>query len=190
MEFAAGFHLATISQEFEDETVFVEGIPFTLDFNKKYYATYGMGGFLEYRLNPLFSLQLNALYSMKGVIVETEFSTTIEDSILIDGTLDQTLKFGYFSFPLLAKLAFGQPAGIRPYLLAGPEIGILLSAEVKSKSVLRATVAGESYTFRDIDKENIKDDCKSLEFSFNLGGGVEFPLGTMKGFMDADIVWE
>lgn len=180
-----GLHLATINQDFEDETVLVEGIPFTLDFNKKYYVTYGIGGFLEYRLNPMFALQLNALYSMKGVFVKTEFSTTVSDSILIDGTLEQTLKFGYFSFPLLAKLSFGNPTGIRPYLLAGPEIGILLTAEAKTKSKIQATVSNESYTFRDIQKENIKDECKSLEFSFNLGGGMEFPLGYMNGFIDA-----
>lgn len=163
----------------------MEGIPFILDFDKNNYVTYAMGGFLEYHLNPMFALQLNALYNMKGVFVETEFETTVSDSILINGSLEQTLKFSYFSFPLFAKLSFGNPSGIRPYLLAGPEISILLFAEVKTKSKICATVSDESYTFYDIQKENIKDECKSLEFSFNLGGGMEFPLGYMKGFIDA-----
>lgn len=87
-------------------------IPFALDFNKNNDVTYGMGGFLTHRLNPMFVLQLNALYSIKGVFVEIKFLTTIGDSILIDGTLEQTPQSGYFSFPLFAKLSFGDTYGI------------------------------------------------------------------------------
>jgi hypothetical protein len=97
--------------------------------------------------------------------------------------IEQELRLAYLSFPLLGKLSFGNPAGIRPYLLAGPELSILLSAEVKSK--LEIAVSGYPQTFRDTEKDDIKDECESLEFAFNLGGGMEFPIGTMRAFIDA-----
>lgn len=180
-----GLNMANISQDLEDQTVFIEGIPFVLDFNKKNYNTYSMGGFFEYKINPMFAVQLNALYNMKGADIETELSTTIADTIDVNGTIEQELKLAYLSFPLLGKLSFGNPAGIRPYLLAGPELSILLSAEAKTEAVITASIPGYSQTLRDTQKDDIKDECESLEFAFNLGGGVEFPLSTMKAFIDA-----
>ena len=180
-----GLNMANISQDLEDQTVFIEGIPFVLDFNKKNYNTYSMGGFFEYKINPMFSIQLNALYNMKGATIETELSTSIADTIDVEGTIEQELKLAYLSFPLLGRLSFGNPAGIRPYLLAGPEMSFLLSAEAKTEAVITASIPGYSQTFRDTQKDDIKDECESLEFSFNLGGGMEFPLSTMKAFIDA-----
>lgn len=107
-----GLHPTTINQDFADETVLVENIPFALDCNKNNDVTYGMGGFIVHCLKPMFASQLNALHSIKGVFVKSKFLTTIEDSILIDGTLEQTPQSGYFSFPLFAKLSFGDPSDI------------------------------------------------------------------------------
>jgi len=183
-----GLNMANISEDLQDQTVFIEGIPFVLDFTKKNYNTYSMGGFFEYRINPMFSLQLAALYNMKGAIIETGLSTILIQDTLeigIDGTVEEDIKLAYLSFPLLGKLAFGNPVGIRPYLLAGPELSILLSAEAKTKTDITASIPGYSQTFRDTQKDDIKDQCESLEFAFNLGGGVEFPLSTMKAFIDA-----
>jgi len=180
-----GLNMANINQDLEDQAVLIEGVPFILDFTKSNFNTYSMGGFFEYRINPMFAVQLDILYNMKGANIETDLSTTLEDTIQVNGTIEQELKLAYLSFPLLGKLAFGNPAGIRPYLLAGPELSILLSAEAKTKAEITASIPGYSQTFRDTQKDDIKDECESLEFAFNLGGGVEFPLSTMKAFIDA-----
>jgi hypothetical protein len=180
-----GLNMANINQDLEDQTIFIEGVPFELDFTKNNYNTYSIGGFFQYNINPMFAIQLNALYNMKGTTVETELSTTFQDTIDINGTVEQEIKLAYLSFPLLGILSFGNPAGIRPYLLAGPELSILLSAEAKTKAVVTARISGYSQTFRDTEKDDIKDECESLEWAFNLGGGVEFPLSTMKAFIDA-----
>ena len=180
-----GLNIANVNQDLEDQTIFIEGVPFVLDFTKNNYNTYSMGGFLQYDINPMFAVQFNALYNMKGTMVETEFSTTFLDTIDIDGSIEQDIKLAYLSFPLLGILSFGNLAGIRPYLMAGPELGVLLSAEVKSKAVVTVYIPGYyPQTLRDTGKDDIKDECESLEWSFNLGGGVEFPLGTMKAFID------
>ena len=63
----------------------------------------------------------------------------------------------------MLKFAFGS-GDTKPYVMAGPTVGWLLSAEV--------------------DGEDIKDDVKSIDFGIAFGGGVSLPMGNNTVFVE------
>ncbi|NIR63401.1 MAG: PorT family protein, partial [candidate division Zixibacteria bacterium] len=61
------------------------------------------------------------------------------------GETKQSLRLSYISLPLMAKLAFGagNSSAARPYIIAGPEAGFLLSAKTSDlKGDLKGYVPG------------------------------------------------
>jgi hypothetical protein len=70
-------------------------------------------------------------------------------------------KLTYLDIPVLLRAMFGQGQA-RPYLLAGPVVGFLLSA--------KENVNGGAY-------EDIKNDLKSSTLGLRLGGGVSISAG-------------
>ncbi|GAB4372444.1 MAG: porin family protein [Calditrichia bacterium] len=142
-----GLNLATVTED-------VEGA------DKKMRMVFGAGGLLEYAFSPTAAIQVNAMYSMKGAKYEAT-----------EGEGKMNLKFAYLSIPILGKVAFGEGSA-KPYVCAGPEIGILLSSKAEFTN-------GES------EEEDIKDESESMEFALNFGAGVQFPMGNMTGFVDA-----
>jgi len=141
-----------------------EGTPEGVD--KKMRTTFGVGGVLEYCVSPMFAIQVNALYNMKGV----KFKGT--ESVMGQSyEFEGAGKYTYLSIPIFAKVPFGQGT-TRPYIILGPEIGILLSAKAWAK------VSGVS---ADTD---VKEHMKSFEFALNFGAGIGFPIGSMSAFVE------
>ena len=73
-----------------------------------------------------------------------------------------TAKNAYFEIPVLIKARFLN-GPVRPFVLAGPSVGILLAA----KTLVEATGLGSS-------EEDAKDGTNSPNFSLVFGGGAEF----------------
>jgi opacity protein-like surface antigen len=73
-----------------------------------------------------------------------------------------TAKSVYFELPVLLKAKFSK-GPVRPFVLAGPSVGILLAA----KTLVEAAGFGSS-------EEDAKDGTNSTNFSLVFGGGVEF----------------
>lgn len=152
------------------------------------------GGFLEYWFSRSLALQLNVLYLQKGVRIDTDFEgSTFEPSIgqnvNIFGTTKQSLNLTYLSFPLMAKFAFGggNPGAARPFIMAGPEVGYLLSAETSDfVGEIQAYVPAQGGGAAEINESgtDVKDDIESLDYAVNLGAGVIFPLGQTSIFLD------
>ena len=94
---------------------------------------------IEFNFLNILSLQTDILYSPRGSI--------------INDTTKISLK--YLSIPVILKRKFF-PVGIHPYLLIGPEINFLLSANM--------------------DGVNIKDTLNKEDFSIVTGAGIEFSL--------------
>lgn len=112
---------------------------------------FGIGGIFGVRFNKNFSLQLRPLYLQKG------------------GTLDQDLPSPDIDFRLLfleldlsLKAAVGNQ--LRPYILAGPSIGFLMTAE------LEFDLAGN------IVKADIMDILQKMEYGLGIGAGVEYSI--------------
>ena len=99
-----------------------------------------MGGLsLELSVLGLLNVQADLMYSPRGAQTPAGEKTELT----------------YLSIPVVLKMKF-LPVGIHPYILAGPELGFLISAKA----------AGH----------DIKDDCKSQDLGIVGGVGLEFSL--------------
>jgi opacity protein-like surface antigen len=156
------FNLTTTSEDYED----VE------DTEKKMRSTFGLGLFMDYYLSQLLILQVNALYNNKGVKFERS-----ESGIGFSYQQTATEKLAYLSIPVMLRYALSRGQGVVPYLIAGPELGILLSAKVKIEASGDAG-SGE-------EEVDVKDEVKSTEFVLNFGGGIEIPLESVILFLEA-----
>lgn len=111
------------------------------------------GAFVNLGLGEKLAFQPELLYSMQGA--KTSWS---EDGM----DVDVTEKLNYLNIPLMLKYNVG--GGLN--LQAGPQLGLLLSAESEWE------MGGES------DTEDSKDAYKGMDFGFNIGAGYDFgPLG-------------
>ncbi len=185
-----GVNLANINQDFETIPLDVEDIPLQVSFDKSNYTTFDFGGFFEYWFSNTIGIQVNGLYNMKGVKAKGGFNASFDTLGFIadiQGDIEGTVKLTYISFPVLAKIAFGEGNALRPYLVVGPELGFLSSAKValEMDAKIEIEAIGYSGTESFDEDEDIKDQLESTEFALNIGGGVEFPLGSAKGFLDA-----
>jgi len=119
-----GLNLANVSEDLGGtETFDFEGIPLQITLDQSNRTTFNAGGFVEYWFSPMFALQINLLYNQKGFLIEGSLNETIiEQGIPINVTVDaeETIKLSYLSFPILAKVAFGE-SNVKPYIIAGPE---------------------------------------------------------------------
>jgi hypothetical protein len=122
-----------------------------------------LGGFIEYPLTPIISLQGEVLYTMKGAM---------ESSMGID----LVWKMNYVEVPLLARLNFPISGSIRPYLLAGPGIAFNTGAEWEVSGF------GQSASM------DIGDYVKGTDLGAVLGGGLSFPVGPY--WMAAEVRYE
>ncbi|MCU0344171.1 MAG: PorT family protein [Ignavibacterium sp.] len=125
---------------------------------------FAFGGFFMYQFSPMFAIQPEAYYTMKGATEKMDFQGT---------TVDLTYTLDYIEIPVLFKFLIPiQGSGVKPAIFAGPFLGINTTAKVK------AEYQGES------QEEDI-EDTKSTEFGLQFGGGIGFPIG--KGELGVDI---
>lgn len=117
---------------------------------------FAFGGFFTYQFSPMFAIQPEIYYSMKGAA----------DKMTVEGvTVDLTYTFDYIEIPLLIKFMIPiQGSNIKPAIFAGPHVAINTTAKVKAE-------------YQDQSQEEDIDDFKSTEFGLQFGGGVGFPVG-------------
>lgn len=112
---------------------------------------FGMGVILNIHMSRYLSLQANPMYLQKG-------GTMMQD----DPAPDVRIQTSFLELPLFIRANFGKT--IRPYVLAGPSFGFLLTskAEVEIEgNVLEA---------------DVKEITKKLAIGLSMGTGIEFPL--------------
>jgi hypothetical protein len=78
------------------------------------------GVFLAFNMGPVFTLQLEGLYTMKGV------DSTYVD---VDTTYSDKIYANYVEIPLLFKFRIPTPM-VSPFVFAGPAVGFKLSEKV------------------------------------------------------------
>lgn len=183
-----GLNLANISEDLGGtETIDFEGTPLEIRLNHTSRTTFNLGGYIEYWINPMFALQINMLYNQKGFLIEGDLNETIiEQGIPINVTVnaEETVKLTYLSFPLMAKVAFGE-SNVKPYLVAGPELGFILSADDFAEATSEAESQGihvGPYTVN--QEEDIKEYIESFELALDFGGGLSYSFGNIEVFVD------
>jgi len=125
-------------------------------------AGFSGGAFFCYQSSDMFALQPELIYSMKGSKYEgTEMGMPF----------DATFTVEYLELPVLAKIILST-GETKPYLLAGPALGILLSSEGKVE------MGGISIS-------DELEDVKSIDFGLVLGAGIDIDLGTGTLLFDA-----
>jgi hypothetical protein len=113
-----------------------------------------LGGFVAIPVSPLFSIQPEALFSMKGDQAS-------------NGDATATLQLDYIEVPVLAKLTLAPEAAAHPSVFLGPSLGINIGAKAKLEG---DPLIPDSET-------DVKDATKSTDFGLVMGGGVEMPVG-------------
>jgi hypothetical protein len=143
----------------------------TTDTDVEWTSKWGItgGAFVCFALSDMFAVQTEILYSPKGAQYTLSDGTT---------TLNATVTAPYIDIPLLFKvyLPTGSSEGVRPTAFAGPYIGFKAGA---GKFTTDVVYSGQHDT-----SEETLTNLKSTDFGFVLGGGVEFPLETMKIMID------
>jgi len=185
----AGLNLANISEDLGGtETIDIGGESIEVTIDQSNRTTFSIGGVVEFWLSPMFALQVNALYNQKGTKLKGDFRATIVEqglSIDVTGAVEETMKLDYLSFPVLGKLAFGQ-SKVKPYIIAGPEIGFLLSAKDKAKATAEGEALGEKVGPITAEEEiDLKESLETFEFALDFGAGLIIPLGSIDAFVDA-----
>jgi hypothetical protein len=122
-------------------------------------TTLGIGGVLGLRLNENVCLELHPMYLQKG-------GTDKADQV----NPDIEWKYSFLEAMTFAKVAFGQE--IRPYVMAGPSFGFLLSAQAEGE--VGGVVGGQPLRTY---KADLKDVTKSLDFGLGFGAGLSMPIG-------------
>jgi hypothetical protein len=122
-------------------------------------TVFGVGGVLDLRLSENFSLHLQPMYLQKGARV-----TDTVDKI------EFPFKYAFLELPVFLKAEFG--SAVRPYIMAGPTVGYLLSAELEGEY--------SGLTF----KGDMKEVTESIDFGLGFGAGVSYPISTVSIFVE------
>ena len=117
---------------------------------------FGLGGIMIYPLSEVLSLQVEAMYLLKGSKAEIDFFGNV---IVFE------FNFAYLSVPVMGRYNLGS-GDTSPYIVVGPEFGFLLSAKGKV----------------DDEEEDIKDTTKSIDLGLNIGAGVSMKIGATPMF--------
>ncbi len=124
-----------------------------------------VGAVVEIPLSDKFAFAPELLFSTQGAKSEDSF-----DFGGFTFTEEETTKLNYLNIPLMAKYYVAQGLSLQ----AGPQIGLLLSAD----SELEVSGGGESES----EEVDIKDELKGVDFGLNFGAGYQLDMGL---FFDA-----
>ena len=125
-----------------------------------------VAGYVEFPVLPLLSIEAGLSFGEQGGEIEgsgTFFNQTFSGKA--------TVKLVYMHVPVLAKVTFN--AGrVKPYVKAGPQLGILLSSNLEFDPTNGPTV-----------ERDTKKLTESVEFGLQFAGGVQFP-GSVGSFIE------
>lgn len=127
------------------------------------YLRFGGGVTLGLNVSPTFGIDLDVLYMMKGAKAEY---TVINDD-LGECTVKDYFEMNYIVFKPMLRLAF-VPEGTTPYILAGGEVGYLVSTA--------NPYDWECGQQSGSDKEDL-DNVADFDFGVNFGAGLELAAG-------------
>ncbi len=122
-------------------------------------TSFHLGGMVEVPLTDKLSVQPELLFSSQGAKFDSD-----------------ALSLNYVNVPIMAKYYVTEEISIE----AGPYVGFLLSANFKYETEdddLNPNTSGERSNTKASEKQDVKDDIKSLDFGLNIGLGYKMPSG-------------
>ncbi len=154
-----GLNLASLSGDFETGT------------EKSMLTGFHFGGFVDIALNDQFSIVPELLYSLRGVNIKFSKSEIFFGDTTFSA-VEGNLKLSYIDIPVMAtyKLENGL------HFELGPYIGILMAADIDSKSTINIPSIPEIVNDTSY---SIKEETESTEIglAFGLGYTLENGLG-------------
>lgn len=140
-----------------------------------------IGGILVYDFSPVFSLQFQPAYVMKGAkanLSTLQFSSSGFYTIKSENTFSAD----YLDFPVLLKASIGN-SSVKPYVTGGITVSFLLGdAKIETD---KATINGVDVTsmMSSSDRERTTKTT-ATDFILNFGAGVEIPIETTSLFIE------
>lgn len=131
------------------------------EFEESMRTGFNLGAGFEIGITPMFSI-------IPGLSLETR-GQRVEASEPGFGEINMEADLMYLEVPVLAQVNVPVGPGIFN-IFAGPEMGILLSADQK---VSIEPVGGE----KQVTDEDQKDNTKAIDFGIHIGLGFEIPVG-------------
>jgi hypothetical protein len=132
------------------------------------------GGVLDIPISKLFSIEPGLAFSMRGAHSEATFTEyDYYSGQNITYHYEAWLKFNYIAIPVHAILKYPTVSKAKPYVLAGINTAILLSARDKEEAT------GEPST-----DEDVKSHINPLDFGIDIGAGMEFDLNGVIPFVE------
>ena len=137
------------------------------DITIDYRAGFVGGGFLDYQLADVFSIEPQVLFSQKGWNAKGT------------GNSEGSVRINYIAVPILGKfwIPVSDPS-IKPFVFIGPEIAFKVGCTVEGVAL---AVTGSE----DCDKSNVLSSVKSTDFGGTAGGGIQFRAGNQLVRVDA-----
>ncbi len=132
------------------------------------------GGLLDIPVAKVFSIEPGVVFSMRGAYYEesgTDYDPYTGQTIAY--SYKSWLKLSYLAIPVHARLKYPGIPKVDPYMLAGLNFGILLSAKSKKEETGSPTV-----------EEDWKSHMNGVDFGFDLGVGVELSLQKVIPFVE------
>lgn len=122
------------------------------------------GGMVTLGLGPSLALQSGLVYSQEGTSADA------------GGGVTGTVQMDYIQIPLYLKLhtTLQGSTPLRPYLHAGPALGIQVRCRLKASS-------GSASASADCDDPAVGLDTKGTQFGVHFGAGVDFGRFTLGG---------
>lgn len=124
----------------------------------------GFGGIIEMPLSKTFAVRMEPMIIQKGGTTKVG----VPDLPLVRADVD--FKSSFIEIPVFLKAEFGNI--VKPYLIAGPTIGILLSSKIE------ASLAGFTFNY------DLKNVTKSIDTGFALGSGINVPIRRISLFAE------
>ena len=125
---------------------------------------FAVGGVLDLSITDAVGLRVEPLYIQKG--------GSVEDAALRE---EATLKASMLEVPLLVTLGFGETT--RPYLLAGPTVGVMLTSDVSGSD------SGISYV------GHMMGVTERFDVGVGVGGGLSHGFDRLTAFVEGRYVW-
>jgi hypothetical protein len=150
-----GLNIANIDAEIQNQPA---------DVNSR--SLFGIGGVVDLPLGRTMSLRFEPMYLQKGI------GTT---ELAVQPGVEYKIKSSCLELPLFLKVEFGNT--VRPYIMAGQSIGILLSSDIE------ATVSGITF------KGNSVDATKTIDVATACGAGISYPIGNTTIFFESRYFW-
>lgn len=141
-----------------------------LTLSKKKRNSFQFGGFVNFAVNDMFSLQPEVHYVRRGMGFEISQSLDPE----LPSGAEFSIHTSYFEVPVLARIdLMGAESSVRPFVVAGPYFAFRGSCElgIKADDVSLTVACDEDV---ETGGDSSEDPIKKFDYGASIGGGLGF----------------